>query len=238
MPLEASPRIAERAGSLGRRLHNVRLWQGPDKVGTGRKRTGKRLLTVGTDCAVGKKYTALSVARTLQRGGVKATFRATGQTGILISGGGAAVDAVKADFVSGVAESLSPDNAPDHWDVIEGQGSLFHPSFAAVTLGLVHGSQPDLMILCHQLGRADIAGIEGYPVPGWDEAIEVYTQAARLTNKAARVAAISVNCSLLAPGDRADALDAVRKATGLPVFDPMGADFTDLILPELERAAA
>ncbi|MGZ9810472.1 DUF1611 domain-containing protein [Pseudoroseicyclus sp. H15] len=234
--LEDHPAIAERARALGRRLHNVRHSRGPLSVGTGRKRSGRRLLTVGTDCAVGKKYTALAVARTLQEAGLPATFRATGQTGILIAGGGIAVDAVKADFVSGAAEALSPDAPEDHWDVIEGQGSLFHPSFAAVTLGLVHGSQPDLMVLCHQAGRTEVAGLTDYPLPDWEQALRSYTEAARLTNHKARVAAISLNCSRLPAGARASALAAASAATGLPAFDPMAGSIAEELLPQIERA--
>ena len=132
---------------------------------SGRKRSGKRVLTVGTDCAQGKKYTALALAKNLQSRGVDASFRATGQTGIMISGEGIAVDAVIADFVAGAAEQLSPDNAPDHWDVIEGQGSLFHPAYAGVTLGLLHGSQPDAIVLCHDPSRRTIDEYPNFPIP-------------------------------------------------------------------------
>ncbi|GGL76392.1 DUF1611 domain-containing protein [Wenxinia marina] len=221
--LEDNPALVLRARALGRRLHDVRRFAGPLKVGTGRRRTGRRLLTVGTDCAVGKKYTALAVARWLQDAGHPATFRATGQTGILIAGEGIAVDAVKADFVSGAAEALSPDAALGHWDVVEGQGSLFHPSFAAVTLGLVHGSQPDLMVLCHEAGRTVIAGLPDYRLPDWESAIAGYTDAARLTNPGARVAAISLNCGRLPAEARAAAVAGAEAATGLPVFDPMAS---------------
>ena len=108
-------------------------------VATGRRRSGRRVLTVGLDCAIGKKFTALMLERDMIARGIDATFRATGQTGILISGGGIAIDAVVADFVAGAAELLSPDNTPDHWDVIEGQGSIFHPAYSGVSLGLMHG---------------------------------------------------------------------------------------------------
>ena len=221
--LEEHPALVQRAKALGRHLFDVRLSGGPHRVGTGRRRTGRRVLTVGTDCAVGKKYTALVASRWLVEAGHPATFRATGQTGILIAGEGIAVDAVKADFVSGAAEALSPDAPPQHFDVIEGQGSLFHPSFAAVTLGLVHGSQPDIMVLCHEVGRTVIAGLPDFGLPTWGAAIDAYTEAARLTNPGARVAAISLNCRGLPADARADALDDVCRATGLPTFDPMTA---------------
>ena len=161
--------------------------------GTGKKRSGKRVLTVGTDCAVGKKYTALAIEKEMRSRGVDADFRATGQTGIFISGRGIAVDSVVSDFVSGAAEWLSPAAAPQHWDVIEGQGSLFHPAYAGVTLGLIHGSQPDVMVLCHDLARTGIADYDGYAIPSYEACFEAYLAAARLTNPAARFAGVSLN---------------------------------------------
>ncbi|MBL8269894.1 DUF1611 domain-containing protein, partial [Steroidobacter sp.] len=139
--LSDTPAIAEAAKRTGRQLIEVRQPDHNFKPGSGKKRSGKRLLTVGTDCAVGKKYTALAIEKELRKRGVNADFCATGQTGIFISGRGVAIDSVVADFISGAAEWLSPENTPDHWDVVEGQGSLFHPSYAGVTLGLVHGTQ-------------------------------------------------------------------------------------------------
>ncbi|MEP6908479.1 MAG: DUF1611 domain-containing protein, partial [Pseudoxanthomonas sp.] len=119
---------------LGRRLIDVRQPPAGIMVATGLPRSGKRLLTVGTDCALGKKYTALALARAFRERGVDADFRASGQTGIMIAGSGIPMDAVVADFAAGAAEMLSPDAAADHWDVIEGQGSLFHPAYAGVSL--------------------------------------------------------------------------------------------------------
>ena len=133
----------------GARVSRCTMCASPEahfRVGTGRKRAGKRLLTVGTDCAVGKKYTALAIDRELRRRGELSDFRATGQTGLLISGRGIVIDAVVADFIAGAAEELSPANRADHWDVVEGQGSLLHPSYAGVTLGLIHGTQPDALV--------------------------------------------------------------------------------------------
>src|SRR5690606_2848482 len=135
------PPLAAAAERNGRRLIDVRVPPAGIPTATGRKRSGKRLLTVGTDCALGKKYTALALARAFRARGLAADFRATGQTGILIAGGGIAIDAVVSDFAAGAAELLSPDAAPDHWDVIEGQGALTHPAYAAVSLALLHGSQ-------------------------------------------------------------------------------------------------
>lgn len=220
-PLAGVPAIAEAARRNGRRLIEVRQ---PDQAfmpGTGRKRSGLRLLTVGTDCAVGKKYTALAIEKEMRERGIDADFRATGQTGIFISGRGVAVDSVVADFISGAAEWLSPAAAPDHWDVIEGQGSLFHPAYAGVTLGLVHGSQPDVMVLCHDASRRGIADYEGYAIPSYEACFEAYLAAARLTNPAARFAGVSLNTSQLdaAAADRAVAEVAGR--VSLPCCDPI-----------------
>ena len=215
------PAVAAAAAAAGVGLHDVRTPPAGIPIATGRRRTGRRLLTVGTDCALGKKYTALAVARELRRQGVPATFRATGQTGILIAGAGIPMDAVVSDFVAGAAELLSPDNAPDHWDVIEGQGSLFHPAYAGVTLGLVHGSQPDAMILCHEPGRERINGYPAFPIPSLPEAVARFEEAARLTNPAARVVAVSLNTARLSADDRARALAAAARETGLPAFDPV-----------------
>jgi uncharacterized NAD-dependent epimerase/dehydratase family protein len=215
------PEVRDMAKARGRALFDVRQPHRSFPVGTGAKRPGLRLLTVGTDCAVGKMYTSLAVEREMRRRGMKADFRATGQTGILIAGQGVSVDAVVSDFVAGASEGLSPANEADHWDVIEGQGSLFHPSYAAVTLGLVHGSQPDAMVLCHEAGRTQIQNIEGYPIPELGTCMEIYTSAARLTNPAATFVGICINTSAL---DEETALKYVREtgqAQRLPCCDPV-----------------
>lgn len=220
-PLEALPKLANIAFRTGQRLVNVRRPPEDLEVASGRKRSGKRMLMVGTDCCVGKKYTALALHRALRRGGLAASFRATGQTGILIAGGGIVVDAVVADFLSGAAERLSPDNDADHWDIIEGQGSLFHPAYAAVTLGLLHGSQPDAMVLCHAAGRSFIDEYPGFAIPALDECIRRYEEAARLTNAQARCVAVSINTAGLRDDERSELLESAQCATGLPAFDPM-----------------
>ncbi|MCY4012556.1 MAG: DUF1611 domain-containing protein, partial [Gammaproteobacteria bacterium] len=130
--LSQLPDVVRAAKRRGRRLFDVRHTDRQFHTGSGLKRPGKRLLTVGTDCSVGKKYAALAIAEELRRRGIDAEYRATGQTGILIAGSGIAIDAVVSDFAAGAAEALSPDNHPDHWDIVEGQGSLFHPSFGGV----------------------------------------------------------------------------------------------------------
>ena len=220
------PAIAAAARLAGVRLFDVRHADTRFDVASGRKRSGLRLLTVGVDCAVGKKYAALAIHRALARRGVAADFRATGQTGILIAGGGVAIDAIVSDFAAGAAETLSPDNAPGHWDVIEGQGSLFHPAYAGVSLALLHGSQPDALVLCHDVRRTHIDGYPDYPLPTLAACIAANEQAARLTNRAARCVAIALNTHGMGEVERADALARTREETGLVVFDPIatGAD--------------
>lgn len=215
----------------GRRLIDVRTPPQNIPIASGRKRLGKRLLTVGTDCAIGKKYAALALARAFAQRGVPVDFRATGQTGILIAGGGLPMDAVVADFEAGAAEMLSPDADARHWDVIEGQGSLFHPAYAAVSLGLLHGSQPDVIVVCHDPDRTHILGYPDYPLPTIAETIDLNLRLGQRTNASIRCAGVSVNTSAL-HADHASRLLAEESARlGLPVADPMraGAPFDRLV---------
>lgn len=229
--LADTPALAQAAKRLGRQLIDVRVPPANIPIGTGRKRSGRRLLTVGTDCALGKKYAALCLTRAFKGRGVKADFRATGQTGILIAGAGIPMDAVVSDFVAGAAELLSPDAPAEHWDVIEGQGSLFHPSYAGVSLGLLHGSQPDVIVLCHEVGRERILGLEAYRTPELREAIDLTLQLGRRTNPRIRCAGVAVNTSSV-PAEGAPAILARYAAeTGLPAADPMrgGMEFERLV---------
>jgi uncharacterized NAD-dependent epimerase/dehydratase family protein len=219
--LGSFPRLRAAAERGGVQLIDVRHPTREYPVASGRKRSGKRVLTVGTDCALGKKYTALALTRALESLGVPATFRATGQTGILIAGCGIAVDALVADFVAGAAETLSPDNDPDHWDVIEGQGSLYHPAYAAVTLGLLHGSQPDAIVLCHDPKRTTIEEYPDYPIPPLDSVIDGYLRAGRLTNRAIRCAGISINSSELSAAEWQAYRAQLERELNLPVCDPL-----------------
>jgi uncharacterized NAD-dependent epimerase/dehydratase family protein len=219
--LRSFPELVRAAEENGVRLHDVRHSDVVFPCGTGRKRSGMRVATVGTDCALGKKYTALALTNALRAHGAKATFRATGQTGIMIAGEGIAIDAVVADFVAGAAEQLSPDNAPDHWDVIEGQGSLFHPAYAGVTLGLLHGSQPDAFVLCHHPSRTHIEGYPDHPLPSLADAIAQYTVAGRVTNRAIRCVGVSINSSKMSEAEWTAYASAVSSELGLPVCDPM-----------------
>jgi uncharacterized NAD-dependent epimerase/dehydratase family protein len=215
------PEIAKCAANLGRQIHDIRRTDMTFPVGTGRRRSGRRLLTVGTDCAQGKKYTALAIAKAMTGRGHQADFRATGQTGILICGRGVAVDAVVADFIAGAAEALSPANSPDHWDIVEGQGSLFHPAYAGVTLGLLHGSQPDALVLCHDPTRTSLNGFPHMPVIALDQAIPAYLSAARLTNPEARFVGVSLNTSAMNEAEATEVLISTSQYLGLPCVDPI-----------------
>ena len=217
------PGLAETSARTGGRLIDVREPPAGIPIGTGRKRSGKRLLTVGTDCALGKKYTALALAGAFAARGLNCDFRATGQTGIMIAGGGMPMDAVISDFEAGAAELLSPDAATGHWDVIEGQGSLMHPAYAAVSLGLLHGSQPDVFVVCHEPGRRDVLGAPGYVVPGVEEVIELTLLLGRRTNPAIRCGGVSYNTAALDGEEAAQMMAADSVRFGLPVADPMRA---------------
>lgn len=231
------PAIAEAAKRNGRRVVDVRDPSPDLPCGSGTKRSGKRLLAVGSDCCVGKMYTALAIDAELRKRGVNSTFRATGQTGILIEGSGVPIDAVISDFLSGSVEVLTPDNDPDHWDVIEGQGSLFHPAYAAVSLGLLHGAQPDALVLCHELGRTTIDGDEGgWPLPELEELIETNLRLARLTNKDVRLVGISVNSSHLSDEEARASMAPLEDAHGVPVVDPVRTGVARLV-DHLEKIA-
>ena len=220
--LTSIPEVRETAERLGRKLHDVRHWSGPPlPLGEGRPRPGKRVLMIGTDCAVGKNFTALALTDELHRRGVKATFRATGQTGTLIAGEGVAIDAVPADFISGAVEMLTPANAPDHWDVVEGQASVLHPSFAGVTTGLVHGSRPDALILCHEAGRTHMRGLSDRPLPSLVETIQAHLSVARVNNRAVRAIGVSLNTRKLDEDSARASLRAAAAETGLPATDPI-----------------
>jgi len=193
------PEVAAAAARLGRQLHDVRHPKGELPIATGAPRPGKRLLAVGTDCSIGKMYTTLALEREMRQRGRKASFRATGQTGIFIAGSGISVDAVVADFIAGAVEQLCPANEEDHWDLVEGQGSLFHPSYAGVTMGLIHGSQPDALVLCHEPTRKHLRGLPHYPLPDLADCMDLSLRAARIVNPACRFVGIAINSSRLPP---------------------------------------
>ena len=215
------PELRDAAEQHHVRLIDVRVPPADLPIGNGNKRTGKRLLTVGTDCSVGKKYTALAIAKALADTGVNCDFRATGQTGIMIAGSGMPIDSVVCDFTAGAAETLSPDNHPAHWDIVEGQGSLFTPAYAGVSLGLLHGSQPDALVICHDPLRDHIVGCSNHPIPSLQTCIETNLLMARLTNPAVQAVGVSVNTSKVPADQRQALLDKLATETGLPCVDPI-----------------
>jgi uncharacterized NAD-dependent epimerase/dehydratase family protein len=232
--LGSFPEIAAAASAHGRKLHDVRFSDIAFATGKGNKRRGLRLLTVGTDCSVGKKYTALAIDRDMRGRGLKCDFRATGQTGVLIAGRGIAIDAVVADFISGAAEWLSPGNDDDHWDIIEGQGSLFHPSFAGVTLGLLHGAQPDAFVVCHEPTRTAMRGVR-QPLPTIQQVIERTILEGSLTNPAIACTGIAVNTEHLGEAEAIAYLESTGEAHGLPCVDPIRTGVGPLVDEALRR---
>lgn len=212
--------LVEAAARAGVALHDVRLPEQPYPIANGVKRTGKRCLAVGTDCSVGKMYTALSMEKTMRERGMKATFRATGQTGILITGNGVPLDAVVADFMAGSIEVLTPNNDPDHWDLIEGQGSLFHISYSGVTMALVHGGQPDALVLCHEPTREHMRGLPDYKLPSLEDLRDVALSLAKFGNPACQVVGISVNTANMSEEDALAYMAEVEDRMGLPTVDP------------------
>ena len=190
-------------------------------TGTGIKRTGKRLLTVGTDCSVGKMYTSLAIEKAMRAKNMESSFVATGQSGIFISGKGVAIDCVISDFIAGAVEQISPENKHNHWDIVEGQGSLFHPAFAGVSLGLLHGAQPDALVLCHAEQREHMRGIPGRKLPSFQEAIEANLQAARLTNPNTHFIGIAINTSMLAEAEATAICANYEQKYALACVDPV-----------------
>jgi uncharacterized NAD-dependent epimerase/dehydratase family protein len=218
--LGSKPAIRAAAEAHGRRLFDVRHSDQVFATGRGTKRPGLRLLTVGTDCSVGKKYTALALERAMRQQGFDADFRATGQTGVFISGRGVAIDAVVADFISGAVEWISPAADSHHWDLIEGQGSLFHPSFAGVSLGLLHGAQPDAFVVCHEPTRSRMRGVE-HPLPSIRDVIDLTMRCGRLTNPAIRCTGIAINTQALAEPEARALIERVSAEHDLPATDPV-----------------
>ena len=165
-------------------------------------------------------YTALAIEKEMKRREMNADFRATGQTGILITGDGIPLDAIVADFMAGAVEMITPDNDPDHWDLIEGQGSLFHVSFSGVTLALIHGGQPDALILCHEPTRDHMRGIPGFKLPSLEAVRNTSLQMAHVVNPECVVAGISVNTASLTEEKAKIYLSDVEEKMRLPTVDP------------------
>ncbi|MEX0778823.1 MAG: N-acetyltransferase DgcN [Balneolales bacterium] len=218
--LRNDPTLVAAAKKHGRQLFDVRVPQHEFPIANGLKRSGKRCLPVGTDCSVGKMYTGLAMEQEMKAREMKVSFRATGQTGILITGEGVPVDAVAADFMAGSIEWLTPDNDPDHWDLIEGQGSLFHVSFSGVTLALIHGGQPDALILCHEPTRTHMRGVPGFQLPSLEALRDLSLQMAQMVNQYCQVVGISVNTEALSEAEAGKYLSEMEDRMGLPTVDP------------------
>ncbi len=215
------PEVRRAAEKFGSKLHDVRHYESDLQTGKGFQRSGRRLLTVGTDCSVGKVYTSLAIEKEMKTRGVDADYRATGQTGLMIAGSGICIDAIAADFIAGAVEQLTPDNKDDHWDIIEGQGSLFNPSFAGVSAGLLHGAQPDLLIMCHEAGRKKIKDLSHYNIPSLEQCIDLNLRMASLTNPNVKLAGISLNCRMIGKQEGLKEMAKLEKEFSVPCFDPM-----------------
>lgn len=214
------PDLVAVAEACGRELHDVRVPEVDYPIANGKKRSGKRVLAVGTDCSVGKMYTALCMDAEMRKRGMKSTFRATGQTGILITGDGVPLDAVVADFMAGSVEYLTPDNDDDHWDHIEGQGSLFHASYSGVTMALIHGGQPDALILAHEPTRDHMRGLPDYQQPSLQALRDTALTLARVVNPDCQVVGISVNTQHMSDEGARAYLAGLEAEMDLPATDP------------------
>ena len=213
---EAFVRHAEQKG--------VRLWdvrQPPDELDVGRHLVhglpNLRVLTVGADSSIGKKIAAIEIDRAAREAGWDAEFVATGQTGIMIAGSGIAVDTVAADYISGAAERLVLERKHRELLVIEGQGTILHPSYSGVSLGLLHGAAPQALVLCHQPGREVMRNLP-VAVPSYEEMIRVHETIARPLFPC-RVVAVSLNCFGTSVDDARREVDRVEQETGLPTTD-------------------
>ncbi len=208
------------ARTCGCTLHDVRVPAVGYPIANGGKRTGRRCLAVGTDCSVGKMYTALAMDAEMRRRGMKTTFRATGQTGILITGHGVPLDAVVADFMAGAVEYLTPDNDADHWDHIEGQGSLFHISYSGVTMALIHGGRPDALVLAHEPTRVHMRGLPEHQVPSLEALRDMVLPIAHVANPDCRIIGVSVNTQHMGEDEARTCLAGVEERMNMPATDP------------------
>jgi len=218
--LADDPELAARAGANGRALVDLRRVPATLPVAAARVRevAAKVVLTVGSDCNVGKMTAAWEIARELTARGKSAAFVATGQTGILLAGRGLAVDRVVSDFVAGAAEALVLDAAEEHdWVIVEGQGSIVHPGYAGVTLGLLLGALPSAMVLCHQPRRTEIRQ-GAIPIPPLTDLVRRYEDALAPI-RPGKVVALALNTFDLDAEAAQRAIDASARATGLPATD-------------------
>jgi len=215
------PEFKSLAAASGSRIWDTK--EPPDTLATNEAKLAERpnfiVHTVGSDCRVGKKTTAIEITDGAKRRGFNAGFVATGQSGIYISGAGVAIDAVPADFIAGVTETLVLEAAAHHdWIVVEGQGAISHPAYSGVTLGLLHGAMPQALVLCHEAQLESHKGWPHAPLRPLNELVELYERLASFL-RPAKVVGVSVHCGGLAPEQAARAIEQVEKETGLPATD-------------------
>jgi uncharacterized NAD-dependent epimerase/dehydratase family protein len=230
--------LAELARRHGVALHDLRKPPPGLNVPTGRnlELPARTVLTVGSDCAIGKMTVSLELDREARRRGLASRFVPTGQTGIAIAGWGISVDAVVADFLAGAAERLVVEGVERGGELlfVEGQGSLLHPAYSGVTLGLIHGSAPHVYVLCHLAGQRFVDENPRFPMPPLAQVAELYERVA-LVARPARVACVALNTRDLDETAARDAIDAAERETGLPADDPVrfgAARLLDAVLAE------
>ena len=221
--LSEDPELADLARRHGAEIRDLRKPPADLSVSSGANllQDATVVLTVGSDCAIGKKSVAIELDREARGRGLRSVFVPTGQTGIAIAGWGIAVDAVVADFLAGAAERLVVEGAR-RGDLlfVEGQGSIVHPQFSGVALGLYHGSAPHLLVLCHMAGATEIDGCPGHSIPPLPELVDLH-EALALPARPARVAAIALNTHRLGDTEARRAIDEAEEETGLPADDPV-----------------
>jgi uncharacterized NAD-dependent epimerase/dehydratase family protein len=236
--LADDPELSELARRHDVELRDLRRPPGDLSVPTGENLQvpARIVLTVGSDCAIGKKTVAVELDLEARRRGLASVFVPTGQTGIAIAGWGIAVDAVVADFLAGAAERLVVEGADRGGEllIVEGQGSIVHPAYSGVTLGLVHGAAPHALVLCHKANATVVEGYPDHPLPPLPEIVELYERAS-LPLRPARVAAIALNTADLDDEQARAAVAGVRAETGLPTDDPVRFGAGPLLDAVLER---
>jgi uncharacterized NAD-dependent epimerase/dehydratase family protein len=233
--LSSDPEFAAAAQASGTTLTDVRKNNERDVAKFEPFRTGcLRIHTIGQDCSIGKMLTSVELTRALRAAGHDAKFIATGQTGIMIEGDGCPVDCVVSDFVAGAVEKLILANQHHDFLVVEGQGSLAHPKYSAVTLGLLHGCRPQGMILCYEVGRHVVHGLPSMPLPPLAKVREVNETMANLLEPS-KVIGVAMNSSRVSAQEAQSAREKVRKELGLPVCDVIRHGTGDLVEAILER---
>ena len=236
--------LSELAAANGVELRDLRRPPADLNVPTGDNLAldARIVLTVGSDCAIGKKTVALELDLEARRRGLQSIFVPTGQTGIAIAGWGIAVDAVVSDFLAGAAERLVVEGHERGGELlfVEGQGSLSHPAYSGVTLGLVHGAAPHAFVLCHRAGSTEIEGYPGHPLPSLPDLVELHERIA-LPLRPARVACLALNTAHLGEAEARAAIAAASEETGLPADDPVrfgAGPLLDAVLQMVEAQAS